>query len=295
MPQLPQLSPIADQPISVALLACIGSVDIEGVVTSWIGFLDQLGREYELIVADGNGGDALTGLLPSLSTRYPRLRVVKAPRPGEGAALGEAVALARFPLFFYTMCDPVYRPADLGKMLERRSPTPDNPPEIDQVQVVSGFRAGCPLPGGVRILGWCWRLFCRVVFSFSPTPLPGWLGWRGQLGRLVARVFFGLRNRDVLCPFRLFRRDIFQRIPIQSAGRFAHIEVLAKANFLGCVMAEDLPIDVRAEPDPHWREMWREGWRVLNHPDFGPAVIEAQEEPADRPSGEEPVLPSDPA
>ena len=87
-------------------------------------------------------------------------------------------------------------------------------------------------------------MFCRVVFSAAPDPLPGWLGTNGHAARLLARVLFGVRTRDVLCPYRLLRREIFARIPIQSRGPFAHVELLAKANFLGHMMGEELPIDV---------------------------------------------------
>ena len=94
------------------------------------------------------------------------------------------------------------------------------------------------------------RVFCRVVFSAAPSPLPGWLGGKGHAARLLARVLFGVRNRDVLCPYRLMRREIFARIPLQSDGPFVHVEVLAKANFLGCILAEDVPLGRRRPAGP---------------------------------------------
>jgi hypothetical protein len=78
----------------------------------------------------------------------------------------------------------------------------------------------------------------RVIFGIPLQPLPCWLGEHGQLKRWLARWFFGVRVHDVECAFRLTRRSIFERMPIQSNGPFAQLEMLAKANFLGCLMAE---------------------------------------------------------
>lgn len=213
-----------------------------------------------------------------------------APR-GEGAALRTGLAAARHPLIFYTMCDPAYRPDDLAKLLDRpfvvEDPFPhdDAPPatgkEIDHVHLMSGFRAGVPMPGYLRAVGWVWRILCRIVFSYGPTPLPGWLGWRRTFGAQLARTFFGVRYHDPTCPFRLLRRDILGRIPLQSDGPFAHVELLAKANFLGCVMGEEQSLDVKP---PAYRgdagAIWTDARRVFNHPDFGPPALPAETPPA---------------
>jgi hypothetical protein len=151
---------------------------------------------------------------------------------------------------------------------------------IDAVHLVTGYRAGVPVPAGLRVLGFANRLLCRVVFSAAPPPLPGWLGWRGHAGQLLCRALFGLRTRDVVCPYRLLRRDIVARLPIQSDGPFAHIELLAKANFLGCILGEEVPLGDKGRPvppaprdgDPH-RGFFADGRRVFNHPDFGPASV----------------------
>src|SRR5581483_7229443 len=83
------------------------------------------------------------------------------------------------------------------------------------------------------------------------------------------------RLRDVGSPFRLFRRALFARMPIQSHGAFALDEVLAKANFLGAVMTE-VPVPHRAQPAAP-RESFRhrldEGVRIFSHPTFGPATL----------------------
>jgi hypothetical protein len=136
-----------------------------------------------------------------------------------------------------------------------------------------------------RATGLLSRFLCRVILSDAPAPLPGWLGWRGHAATLLARVCFGVRNRDVLCPYRLLRREIFARIPLQSNGPFVHVEILAKANFLGCILSEDAPLGdkdrrVRAEArDGPGEDFFKDFWRVFNHPYFGPVVVPATDKP----------------
>ena len=129
--------------------------------------------------------------------------------------------------------------------------------QIDKVDVVSGYRV--------------WQS------SRPRRPL------RRFAYRTLLRLLFGLRLIDVDCPFKLFRRSVFARIPIQSNGPFAHAEILAKANFLGCIMTE---VPVRYEPGNRgagthpfpatWR---REAFRVFFHPDFGPPFLPEEAPP----------------
>jgi glycosyltransferase involved in cell wall biosynthesis len=280
MPDLPRLPPVASEPLTAALLAHNDAAHVQELVASWARHLDGMGRDYQLILVDDGSGDGTVAKAEALRETFPRLEVLRheAPR-GVGAALRTAVAAARQPLFFYTLCDPRYRPDDMPRLFMTGDQT------IDQVHLVTGYRAGRPVPAAWRVLGGLARLLCRVVFSAAPDPLPGWLGVKGHAARLLARVLFGVRNRDVLCPYRLLRREILARIPIQSDGPFAHVEVLAKANFLGCVMAEDAPLGEAGRPvvpaprDGPGENFLKECWRVFDRPNFGPTVLPSEGKP----------------
>ena len=270
MPDFPQLPPIASEPLTVVLLAHNDAAHVEELVSAWAGRLDGLGRDYQLILVDDGSADGTAGRAEAQREKFPRLEVLRHESPrGVGAALRTALEAANRPLVFYTLCDPRYRPDDLPRLLQT----------IDPVHLVTGFRAGRPVPPTWRALGVLARVFCRVVFGAAPSPLPGWLGRRGQAARLLARVLFGVRNGDVLCPYRLMRRDIFRRIPLQSDGPFVHVEILAKANFLGYILAEDVPLGdpgrpVTPEPrDGPGERFWKDCRRVLDRPDFGPTVL----------------------
>jgi glycosyltransferase involved in cell wall biosynthesis len=268
MPDLPHLPPVADQPLSALLLARDDAAHVESLVAAWAAALDGLHRDYDLILVDDGSADGTADRADALREKHPRLQVLRHDKPrGVGAALRTGLAAATRPLVFYTLCDPRYRPEDLPRLLK----------EIDAVHLVPAYRAGVPVPGWLRVVGLLNRVLCRVVFSAAPPPLPGLLGWRGHAGQMVCRELFGLRTRDVVCPYRLLRRDILARIPIQSDGPFAHIELLAKANFLGCVMGEEVPLGDKDHPVPPAprdgdppRGFFADGRRVFDRPDFGP-------------------------
>ena len=261
--------------MTVALLAHNDSAHVEELLSAWAGRLDGMGRDYQLLLVDDGSADDTAGRADALREKFPRLEVLRHESPrGVGAALRTALEAAKRPLFFYTLCDPRYRPDDLPRLLQT----------IDPVHLVSGYRAGRPVPAAWRVLGAVVRVFCRVVFGAAPAPLPGWLGRQGHAARLLARVLFGVRNRDVLCPYRLMRRDIFGRIPLQSDGPFVHVEILAKANFLGCIIAEDVPLGDPGRPvmaearDGPGEGFLKDCRRLLDRPDFGPAVLPAATE-----------------
>ncbi len=245
MPDLFERSPIAQAPLSVVLPAHDVAACLEKVVGDWIAYLGSLGRDHELLVVNDGSTDGTAEAAVALESRYPHFRHLLHPnRQGIGAALRTGLSAARFPLFCYAECSNAYQPADLERLLEG----------IDKVDAVSGYRI--------------WQ---------SPRP-PRF--WSRYAYRSLLRCLFGLRLIDVDCPFKLFRRSIFARIPIQSNGPFVHAEILAKANFLGCIMTE---VPVRYLPDKlSDAAAWRvDASRVFFHPDFGPPILPEQAQPTE--------------
>jgi glycosyltransferase involved in cell wall biosynthesis len=265
------------------LLADNDAARLETVVAAWIAFFNELGRDYEIILLDDGSTDQTPQLTAALMERETRLKVVRHDtRLGEGAALKSGLAIARFPLLFYTVCDPCYQPADFKRLLE----------EIDKVHFISGFRGGHPVPGIVGYYESFFSFFTRVFLGSPSPPLPGWLGWKRQLGRLLVRIVFAVRNRDVACPYRLMRRHIFAQMPVQSKGTFAHAEILAKANFLGCLTGEEVTLGDEEQPIPLDQRrsdsagrVLAEGFRLFQNPKFlpPPAVDVPAPQPADKP------------
>jgi dolichol-phosphate mannosyltransferase len=260
MPEPPQLPKIADAPMSVILTAHDSRARLNDLLEKWSKHLEKLEREVEILLIDDSGPDLATARADALLRDYPRLRLLRHEgHLGLGAALRTGLAEARFPLLCTCTCDPGYQPADLKGLLEF----------IDSCHLVCGYRLDQGNPK-------------RQI-------RPPW--W----SRTRDRFLFGVHVRDAECSLRLYRRDIFARIPIQSDGPFALVEILAKANFLGCVIGE-VPVGYRPQPGAEtgarWKETRKDARRVFRNPDFGPAVLSAapvQPEPQPAPDAVPPT------
>jgi glycosyltransferase involved in cell wall biosynthesis len=263
MPDAFERPPIAKAPISVVLLAYNEGTSGDEAIKTWLGVLDALKRDYEILVVQ-DGGEAADG-----AKDHPRVRVLgHEQRRGLGAALRTGLAAAQHPLVCTCTCDHQYEPSDLHQLLK----------VIDEVDLVTGIRKWRSLPAWLRGLGAVNRIICRIAFGVSMEPRAVWLGWSGLGRRLAARWFFGVRVQDAECVLRLYRRSILPRLVIQSNGPFALVELLAKANFLSCLLAE-APVThhPRAIGGITGRDLpphaWGDAWKVLNSPDFGPPSL----------------------
>jgi glycosyltransferase involved in cell wall biosynthesis len=277
MPEFAELPPIANAALSVVLLADDDAAHLEKVVADWVTYLNGLDREYEILLVDDGSTDDTAKQTAALTERFRRVRVLRHPaREGEGRALRTGLAAARYPLVCYARCDPRFLPADLRKMLT----------QIDKVHLIGTCRAGRPVPLFWRVCGTTLRLLGRIVLNHAEEPLPGWLGWKRHAGRLLARLVFGVRNPDVGCPYRLLRREILPRMPLQSRGPFVHVEILAKATFLGRYLGEDVPLGDRARPfvfqerDEQGGGVFADAWRLFQKPDFGPPRLAVEQSKA---------------
>jgi glycosyltransferase involved in cell wall biosynthesis len=263
MPDVPELPPIAAEPLSLVLLSTsVSDVPGDGV-DAWVQFLEARGKPYEVFLVQDALTDQSAAWTEKLAARHPSVRVLRDPeRRGRGAGLRLALAAVQYPLVAAVDADYCFAPADLERLLK----------DIEKVHLVTGVRAARPTPLPLRIVGGVYRLLVRILFGLPLDPLPGWLGWRETLLRWRIRLQFGVRLSDACCPFRLYRREIFARIPIQAQGTFVDVEILAKANFLGCFMSE---VPLRNYTAPHnaafadAQRRWKTDWKqVFSHPEF---------------------------
>jgi glycosyltransferase involved in cell wall biosynthesis len=266
---------IASAPLSVVLTAHNEGMHLADVVKAWIAFLESLKRDYEILLVDDGSSDDTAKEADALAGQNPKLRVFHHPQKrGLGAALRTGIEAAQYPLLGYTTCNKNFMPADLQRFLE----------SIDNVDLVVGYRVGTPIPGWLVWLDRLYRLMVRVLIGMSPEARDCWPGWSGFRRRFLGRWIFGVRVRDPECAFCLCRQQIFSRIPIQSNSSFALMEILAKANFLGCWMAE-VPVtfvpwkEAAADPE-NPRIIRREMRELFRRPDFGPVVLPAPANPS---------------
>jgi glycosyltransferase involved in cell wall biosynthesis len=257
---------IAHEPVSVLLPAYNQAAGLEPIANAWLRELDRLDRPYEFISIDDASIDGTAAVLERISAAKGTVSVLRhETRQGFGAALRTGLAAARHPLVFYTACDYPYPPSDLRKLLG----------VIDSADIAVGVRTD-PVPNWLRHVGRLYRLFVRIVLGIHREPSVGWRGWAEWRRAVWLRLLFGLRLADVSSAFKLFRRTIFDQLPIQSDGQFVHGEIIAKATFLGCLIGE-VPIGRLggnfkgvAETDPQGVSYTAEARRVFRNPTFTP-------------------------
>ena len=185
--------------------------------------------------------NAKSGRVSDWWLHHPQFQFVQPSSADIGGALRSGINAAQYPLLAYADGS-AFAPNALAALLET----------IDKVDLVSGVR--------------------NLKYA----------GMREHLGHLayrwLLRILFGVRLKDPDCFLKLFRREVFPRIPIQSEGPFVQSEIVAKANFLGKLMTE-VPVASAGDQHPRttaWRALWRDARRIFFHPDFGPPAVPAR-------------------
>ncbi|HUT46216.1 MAG TPA: glycosyltransferase family 2 protein [Sedimentisphaerales bacterium] len=156
--------------------------------------LKKLNADFEAIIVDDGSSDGTGRIADEIAGRDGRVKVVHHEgNLGYGAALQSGFKAATKELVFYTDGDGQF---DINEM----------PPLLafmEQYDIVSCYRLNRRDPIIRKINGWCWtRLIC---------------------------LMFGLKIRDIDCAFKLYKREIFDKIELSSTGALIDAEILARA------------------------------------------------------------------
>jgi len=167
-------------------------------------------QPHEILVVHDEANDPTLPVIASVAAQHPQVRAVHntlgrgpalALRAGFAAAQGEAVCV--------TMADASDQPEDVGRMLERLEAGYD---------LIAASRY---MPGGRQIGG---------------PPLKTALS---RLAGLSLYFIAGLPTRDPTSNFKLYRRSMLERLPIESARGFdIALEITAKAFAAGYRITE---------------------------------------------------------
>jgi glycosyltransferase involved in cell wall biosynthesis len=218
--QVPSISRPQETTISGVLPAYNEEENIEAATRRMAEVFGSLGfKDWEIIVVDDGSVDRTGEIADRLAAEDPRIRVFHHnPNLGYAKALNTGFTSAVHELIFYTDSDNQFDVKELANIL----------PLIADCDIVNGFR----------------------IYRFDPlTRLV--LSWGFNL---LVRIVFGIKVRDIDCAFKLFRREVFDKVTIESRKFFVDAEVLAKAQHYGFRMKE---IGVRHYPRPAGRSTVR--------------------------------------
>jgi len=174
---------------------------VEGVVRDALAVLPTFADDFEIIVVDDGSTDRTGTIADELASRNERIRVIHhGTRRGYGGAVRSGLASANKTWVFFTDGDRQFDLSDLGRLLE----------VADSAEVVVGYRIKRADPPRRLLVAWVYNGLIRLLFGG---------GWR-----------------DVDCAFKLFRRDVFARVPldrVRSNGAFFSPELLITLRHAG--------------------------------------------------------------
>jgi len=176
---------------------------IEKTVTDAVAACAPLAADLEVVVVDDGSADQTAAIVERMAAADPRVRLIRHERNrGYGAALRSGFSGARKDLVFFSDADGQF---DLREL-------PGSLAMLDKAPVVVGFRIKRNDPPH--------RIFIAKTY------------------KLIVRMVFGLRIRDIDCAFKLFRRDVFEGLTLESNGAFISSELLIKLRRQGVPIVE---------------------------------------------------------
>jgi glycosyltransferase involved in cell wall biosynthesis len=189
--------------LSIVLPAYNEEQNVESAVEQVSAAAGQLGLEYEIILVNDGSADRTGEIGRELAERIPHFRLVEHyPNRGYGGALKAGFEAASKELIAFVPSDNQFVFAEVERLLAA----------IDEADVVCGYRADRK---------------DSLIRRFNA------LGWNS-----VVRLLFGYLCRDIDCGFKLFRREVLDRVHIVSDGAMIDTEFLAGARARGLRIAE---------------------------------------------------------
>ena len=185
---------------------------IEKAVHDALAHLEAVHPSSEILVVDDGSSDRTAELVEAIARDHPRVVLLRhGANRGYGAAIWNGFRSARGELLFFTDSDSQFDIREIDSLIEAA--------EREDADAVFGFRV------------YRYDSVLRCVLS--------WV-----YNRLV-RVLFRVRVRDVDCAFKLFRRELVERMDIESTDFFVDTELVAQAARLG---ARTVEVGVRHYP-----------------------------------------------
>jgi glycosyltransferase involved in cell wall biosynthesis len=175
--------------------------NIERTVDRALAEIGPLVPSLEVLAVDDGSSDRTAELADALAAADPRVRVFHQPNRGYGGALQAGFANARGSLISFSDGDLQFDLGEMRLLLDRLADT------ARPVDVVIGYRRQRRDPFH--------RIFIAKTYN------------------AIVSVAFGLRVRDIDCAMKVFRREVFDGLPLEAEGPFLSAELLIKLRARG--------------------------------------------------------------
>jgi glycosyltransferase involved in cell wall biosynthesis len=175
--------------------------NVAPIVAEALAVLPRFADDLEITVVDDGSSDRTGAIADELSRKDPHVRVIHhGTRRGYGGAVRSGLRAATKQWVFFTDGDRQFKLEDLALLIA----------DSDGVDAVVGYRKKRADPPRRLFVAWVYNHLIRILFGG---------GWR-----------------DVDCAFKLFRREVFERVPLErvrSQGAFFSPELLITLNRAG--------------------------------------------------------------
>lgn len=179
--------------LSIILPAFDEEPNIKAALVAATRTAERLCAEHEVIVVDDGSRDETAEIVRSMAADDSRIRLVSHRRNfGYGEALRSGFRAAKMDLVFFTDADNQFDLDELEHFLSW----------VDRVDVVAGYRIGRCDPWFRRLNAFGWNMLVRALF-YVPV-------------------------RDIDCAFKLFHRQVFEGLDLESVGAMVNTELMVK-------------------------------------------------------------------
>lgn len=201
--------PVAPWPgkLSLCLPAYNEQECIRETLEAALAILPRFCQALEVIVVDDGSRDATAARVEAVTARDRRVRLLRHERNrGYGAAVTSGLRASTGELVMFADSDGQFNFVDVARLLSR---LPDN-------DFVIGYRRRRAESLRRRLNAWAW-------------------------GRLV-RLVYGVRARDLDCAFKIFRREVVDRLRLTASGACINAELMCQCQRAG-FRFDEVPVE----------------------------------------------------
>ena len=199
----PTTAPSPQRRLTIVLPAYNEEANIEAAVRHSTEVASRHCSDHEIIVVDDGSADTTAAIVEKLAAEDPRVKLIKHEvNRGYGGALKSGFLAAEMDLVFFTDSDNQFDLDELAVFLDL----------IQSVDVVAGYRIKRRDPLFRRLNARAWNYLVRALF-YVPV-------------------------RDIDCAFKLFRREVFDGLELNSVGAMVNTELMVKLGRSGYRVVE---------------------------------------------------------